>query len=231
MRKRWDDSVKEKAIELRKLGYSFGRLTRELQVSKSTLHSWIRGIKRPEKFTQQDRIRWAKEIQPLGAQMQRKKRQVKIAKIESDVRKEISQLAVNKEIKKALLAALYWSEGSKVRGMLQFVNTDPRLSLLFISVLRDCYQVDESKFRVRLHLHFYHREKEVKEFWSKLLKIPLNQFTKTYRKHRSKERTFRRNFGGICFLRYNSDELRERIIHYSYALGEKITGKIEVPVA
>ena len=102
---------------------------------------------------------------------------------------------------------------------------------LFITLLRECYKIDESKFRVRLHLHFYHREKDVKIFWSQLLKIPESQFTKTYRKYRSQEKTFRRNFGGICFLKYNSDDLRERIVQFALALGEKITGQIDVPVA
>ena len=120
---------------------------------------------------------------------------------------------------------LYWSEGSKGRGMLTFANTDPRLMLLFITLLRNCYSLDESKFRVRIHIHWYHKEKNVKQFWSELLKIPEHQFTKTYHKKRSKEQVFRKNVGGICFLIYNSDYLREQLVHYSYALGEKITGR------
>lgn len=231
MKNRWALSIKEKARELRKQGYSFGQLTTELNVSKSTLHAWIRDVKRPEKFSQLDRIRWAKEIQPLGAAMQKQKREQRISNLMAEIKTEIHTTIINSEMKKALLSALYWSEGSKGRGMLVFANTDPRLVLLFTTLLRECYQVQESKFRVRLHLHYYHSEKPIKLFWSKLLKIPEDQFTKTYRKHRSKERTFRRNFGGICFLKYNSDDLRERLVQYAYALGEQITGKIDVPVA
>ncbi|MEK7165241.1 MAG: hypothetical protein AAB874_00340, partial [Patescibacteria group bacterium] len=136
---------------------------------------------------------------------------------------------VTTELCKSVLCALYWAEGSKNRGMLNFANTDPKLLKLFITLLRQCYKLDEQKFRIRLHLHWYHKEKELKIFWSKLLNIPVSQFNKTYRKKRSKERVFRKNIGGICFLRYNSDNLREQVMHYSQAFGEKITGKVLFP--
>ena len=66
-----------------------------------------------------------------------------------------------------------------------------------------------------MHLYYYHREKEIKTFWSKLLNIPENQFEKTYRKYRSKEKTFRRNFGGICFIKYYDVYLKSRKIAHA----------------
>jgi len=231
MRHYWDDSVKEKAKQLREKGYSFGQLTKELSVSKSTLHQWIRGIQRPSKFTALDRKRWIKEIQPLGAQGNHKKRMDKIAFIIEEAKQEIITFNVTKDVKKAMLAMLYWSEGSKGRGMLVFANTDPRIMVLFITLLRDVFKLEESKFRIRIHIHWYHKEKFVKQYWSNLLQIPLSQFEKTYHKKRSKEKTFRKNVGGICFLKYNSDYLREQIVQYMVLLGEKFTGEIVVPTA
>lgn len=228
---RWPDDIKEKAKILRKQGYSFGQLTKEFGVAKSTLHQWIRGFQRPQKFTRQDRIRWIKEIQPLGSQAQRKKREQMVDQIIQEVKEEVAKFSITNDMLKAMLAMLYWSEGSKVRGTFSFANTDPRLMLLFITLFRRCYPIKEEKLRVRLHLHWYHREREVRAFWSKLLHVPEKQFHKIYRKRRSKEKTFRRNFGGICFLRYNNEHLREEVVHFSYALGERITGKVDVPVA
>lgn len=195
------------------------------------MHQWIRGEKRPAKFSRLDRIRWIKEIQPLGAQGNKKKRLKIIDQIIGEAKNEILKLRINEEMSKVIVTMLYWAEGTKVRGALQFANTDPRLILLFVKLLRRCYKLDESKFRVRLHLHYYHKEKVIKDFWSKLLNIPVDQFEKTYRKYRSKEKTFRRNFGGICFIKYYDVYLKEKIIQYGYALGEKTTGKINVPVA
>ncbi len=231
MKNRWPEEIKLKAKSLRKKGYSYGQLTRELHVSKSTLHQWIRGIKRPESFSKLDRIRWAKEIQPLGALANKRKREEKIAGLRENISKELEKVIIDKNLEKSMLSMLYWAEGTKVKGVLQFANTDPRLHLLFITLLRRCYLLDENRFRIQLHLHYYHREKEVKKFWSTLLNIPEKQFIKIYRKYRSKERTFRRNIGGICLLRYNSVNLKDEIINYSQLITTKIIGQVNVPVA
>jgi transposase len=231
MRRYISIEVKNKAVELRKNGSSMGAIAKSLCVSKSTAYEWTKNMEGAARFAQIGRERWIKEVQPLGAQGQRRKRELKIQKIIQAVNEELFDFTLAKEMEKAMLAMLYWSEGSKGRGMLVFANTDPRLMVLFITLLRSCYVIDENKFRVRLHIHWYHKELDVKRFWSKLLNIPESQFTKTYHKRRSREKVFRKNIGGICFLIYNSDNLREQLVHYSYALGEKITGKINVPVA
>ncbi len=225
MKRRWPKETIEKAILLRKQGSSFGQLTKEFGVAKSTLHMWVRGVKRPEKFTKEARIRWIREIQPMGAKAQHIKREKMLEQLTYDVHKETQLASLSRETQKAMLSMLYWVEGAKGRGTLIFTNTDPKLMALFVVLLRNCYEVDEKKFRVRLHLHWYHKESAVKKFWSELLNIPEGQFNKTYHKQRSKERVFRKNVGGICFLKYNSDYLRERILRYGYALEERITRK------
>lgn len=223
--------IKKTAQQLRKKGNSIGQIAKELAISKSTVHEWTKTMAGARRYAQLGKERWIRELQPLGAIGQRKKREKKIALIEEEAQSELSNMTVTRDVQKAVLAALYWAEGTKGRGMLKFTNTDPRLMCLFLTLLRQSYVLDERKFRVRLHLHWYHKEKIVKMFWSNLLKIPETQFRKTYKKKRSKEKVFRKNVGGICFLQYNSDYLREQIMHYSYAFGEKITGKIEAPVA
>lgn len=225
MRRYISIEVKNKAVELRKNGGSMGAIAKSLGISKSTAYEWTKNMEGAARFAQIGRDRWIKEVQPLGAQGQRRKRELKIRGIIQEVNDELSVFTQTKEVEKSMLSMLYWSEGSKGRGMLTFANTDPRLMLLFITLLRRCYSLDESKFRVRIHIHWYHKEKGIRKFWSDLLKIPESQFTKTYHKRRSKEKVFRKNIGGICFLIYNSDYLREQIVRYSYALGERITGK------
>jgi len=119
---------------------------------------------------------------------------------------------------------LYWAEGAKhekVSGLI-FVNTDPKLLELFISLLRNCYELDEKKFRVRLHLHYYHPIKETRQFWSKLLEIPESQFTKTLIKRRSLKKRFRKNFHGICILSYLSSSIRKEILALGYAIHNQI---------
>ena len=78
MKHKWSKIIKEKAELLRKKGYSYNQLSKKLKVPKSTLHEWIRGVQRPVKFSRLDRIRWIKEIQPLGAQGNKRKRECEI---------------------------------------------------------------------------------------------------------------------------------------------------------
>lgn len=222
MRHKWNNSIKEKAISLRKNGYSYGQLVKELGVAKSTLHQWVRGLTRPTKFSKMDRLRWFKEIQPMGAMANRKKKDQMLKTIDEEVRYEVLQIKLNIDMKKIITSMLYWAEGGKTGGTVQFTNTDPKLMKLFLYLLRECYEIDEGKLRIRLHLHYYHKIRIVKKFWSQLLDIPLQQFYKTFIKKRSKGRRFRKNFGGICALRYNSTYLKERILRYGYVLFENI---------
>ena len=228
---KWDSELKIKAKKLREKGYSLSRLEREIKVPRSTIHYWLKGTKKPEHFTKEERLRWIKSIQPLGALANRKKHELWVEKFKEEADEEIANSRLDTEVKKSLLSILYWTEGNKTGGIVQFVNTDPRMVLLFITLLRECYQIDETKLRLRLHLHEYHDERKTKKFWSELLKIPTDQFYKTYRKERSKEKIYRKNFGGICFIRYNSTYLKEKLLQRAYSLAEKLVGKISVPVA
>lgn len=229
---RWSIEKKTEARNLRLNGASFNLIIKKLNVPKSTLSFWLKDIPRPDNLYFTNRKDWLDKIRLLAANANRKKRQQSTDKIIHEVKKDIESwedISVIK-IQKIMLALLYWAEGNKGRQVIQFANTDPRLALLFITLLRNSFRLDESKFRVRLHLHDYHQEKEVKKFWSDLLKIPESQFNKSYRKARSKEKTFRRNFGGICFIKYNSVYLQERIMQYAYLLADKFIGKVTVPV-
>lgn len=213
-------------------GSSFSEINQKLKVPKSTLSLWVKDIPKPQNMYFTNQKEWLDKIRILAAKANRAKRQKVIKTIELEVEKDVKDWNSfsSKEMQKTILAVLYWAEGTKGRQVLQFANTDPRLILLFVTLLRKAFVIDETKLRVRLHLHYYHKEKEVKGFWSNLLGIPLSQFNKTYRKHRSREKVFRRNFGGICFIKYNSVYLQERIMQYAYAIAEKLIGKVNVPV-
>lgn len=226
MRRVIPEKIKQNVKTLRTQGLSIGQIANKVGIAKSTVYEWTKTIDGAAKYAELGRVRWLKELQPLGAMGQRRKREKRIAQLELTTKNAISEFEITQDVQKAILSALYWAEGTKVRGILTFANTDPKLALLFITLLRNCYTLDESKLRIRLHLHEYHDEDNIKRFWSNLLKIPIRQFTKTYLKHRSKEKTFRRNIGGICFISYNSVYLKEEIVQFGQILGEKITNNL-----
>lgn len=221
----------EDANKLRKEGLSYGVISNKLSIPKSTLSTWFKNEPKPNNLYFTDRNSWLKIIREKAAEANRNKRISRQEKLGVEIEKEIKGWDLNNnENQKIILAMLYWAEGTKGGTVVSFTNTDPRLVSLFVTLLRLTFEIDESKFRVRLHLHDYHDEDAAREFWSKLLRIPQNKFYKSYRKEGGKEKTFRRNYGGICNVKYNSVYLQERIMAYARYIAEKLIGKINVPV-
>ncbi|MSU45122.1 MAG: hypothetical protein EXS47_00600 [Candidatus Zambryskibacteria bacterium] len=165
------------------------------------------------------------KIRPLAGRMKTKIRLDGLEKIRISIEEEVSSYPLkSKDFQKSLLAMLYWAEGSKHERIsgLKFTNTDPKLIDLFASLLRNCYEINEARFRIYLQLHYYHPVKKTKQFWSNLLHIPEAQFNATTIKKRSRKKRFRKNFMGICSLCYLSSDIRKEILAIGYAIQKQI---------
>lgn len=216
--------IRGEARRLRSDGASLNEISKELNVPKSTLHLWVCDLPNIRLLTEQDRLAHLERIRPLASKVLRQQREDRLFKIREQVAAQLeAYTSLDNELLKAILSVLYWAEGTKGRGLVNFANTDPKLSLLFITLLRRCYQIDEAKIRIRLHLHHYHKRKETRRFWSNLLGVPEAKFGKIYVKKRSKTKKFRQNFAGICFIKYHSEDLRYEILERGYLLAEQIT--------
>lgn len=227
--RKWNKDDIAKARELRNKKHSYTSISRTLKIPRSTLHSWLCDIQVCS-TTPEMKAAHLKRIQPLATQAIIKERQNRLLNIRNNVTKQVEHIFFFQEqdYLKSLLAMLYWAEGSKTRGPLTFANTDPRLCLLYITLLRGGWKIDESKLRMRLHLHYYHPIKKTKEFWSNLLGINQDKIGKIYIKPRSKSKKFRHNFAGICFIRYYDENLRNEILDWAFQIGDKITGYVPV---
>lgn len=224
--------IKERVVGMRKKGFTFGQIRKIYLIPKSTLSNWCEDLPKPKHLYYKNRIQWLNLIRKKSVKVNKKKREDKVQRIIEGVKKEVNKWTFlnSKQTQKGFLSLLYWAEGQKLpvkSAPVKFVNTDPKLMLLFLTMLRNCYQLDESKLKARLHLHWYHNEKKVRHFWSKLLDIDESLFTKTYFKPRSKTKRFRRNFAGICFVTYGSVDLRWEIMQTGYNIQEKISGKVK----
>lgn len=216
--------LKEKVEKLRSSGVTYGQLTSSFKIPKSTLSSWL-GKKYPGVFDKEARLKHLESIRILAQDRARKVRLEKEIVLRDRVAKEFKLYPVTHiGFQKSILASLYWAEGAKhdkVSGV-RFANTDPKMIALFMTLLRGCYSPDETRFRVRLHVHYYHKKNEVKNFWAQLLKVPKSQFWKIYEKKRSKTKRFRKNFMGICFIYHPDSNIRKELMEISRNLGELI---------
>jgi len=87
----------------------------------------------------------------------------------------------------------------------------------FVALLRTTFVLDESRFRVCLHLHDYHDPAEEMRFWSELTSIPAQQFLKPYHKPHTQKR-IRAGYRGCAQIRYYDVSVARKLL----ALGRRL---------
>lgn len=168
---RYSDSVKSKAINLRKDGYSYSFAAQKIGCSKSTLSYWLKDIDyNPNKYTLQ-RIKNARIKAGKTKKEHRRKEKAKIRKV---AKKALGSLT-KKELKIAG-AALYWGDGRKHDGIVGLVNSDPKMIKFFVKWLRAICKVPLANMRLELHLYPDCDIDFLTQFWADATGIPIKQF-------------------------------------------------------
>lgn len=220
---RYTKEVKREVLRMGKSGKTYPEIREKFLIPKSTLSVWFKNAgKKPDRTRQLEHL---KRIRPIAVATIRRNKEKRVALATGIAGKELRQLPLkSKSVQKAFLAMLYWAEGTKSdQAGLRFVNTDPILAKLYISLLRSAYLLDESRIRIRIHLHYYHHHHEAIAFWSKLLEVPSSQFGKIYVKKRSVLKRFRKNFQGICFINYFDGAVRRELLSLGQQIAQKYT--------
>lgn len=206
-----NDLLKKQAISLRKAGYSLKQISTMLLIAKSTASVWVRDIemKMPAKHRLDRR---SAEARQRGAIERKRRLTVKYNVIEQIVKDDLVSLKLNKTIKRLLCAFLYWGEGAKTRKDLRFINSDPKAIAIFLELFRESFEINELKFRARLHLHEYHNERKQLIFWSKITKIPLHRIS-IYRKPNTGKR-IKDEYPGCISINYSDTKIFTALTGY-----------------
>jgi len=213
---------KEKAIKLRKQGYSYSEILKKVLVSKSTLSLWLRSIglaKRQEQRLTEKKLAAMKR----GWEACRQKRLRTTEEIKTKARNEIERLS-SRELW-LIGIALYWAEGHKEKirsGNVRFTNSDPQMIKLFLRWLRKICKISKKDIFCEIYLHetAAHREREIRKYWSKITNFPPIQFQKIrWKKHKinTKRKNIGKNYRGLLRI----------TVRKSTNLNRKITGWIE----
>jgi len=217
--------TKGRADRLRSRGKNYREIKELLGIPKSTLSTWF-SKKHANIFDKKAQLIHLAKIRPIAQQSIRKRIERRDNVTRLGATQLLKKLESSELISKLALGLLYWAEGTKspqTNGVI-FTNTDPLMIKLFATLLRDSYQVDENRFRIRIHVHYYHEKKTLVKFWSDLLDIPKEKFAPLLVKPRSKKRRFRKNPKGICFLCYHNSNIRREILAIARAFAEKVIG-------
>lgn len=213
---------KQKAIKLRKQGYSLNEISYQLNVAKSMASLWARDIKLSKKAI--------KRLSTKITQGQHKSAEIKkiktreLLEIFNNNAFDLVDPNLNKETLKICCALLYWCEGAKTCDtFVHFTNSDIKLIRTFVYLLRQSFNLDERKFRACIHLHSYHNSDRQIRLWSKITKISEKQFTKPYRKANS-GKIIRPGYPGCIQIKYYDVNISRELLAIAKIFSQKYGG-------
>lgn len=173
---------RELVTDLRRQGLSYKEIKEKTPfiISKSTLSDWCKDIELTTK--QKNRLnKLFKDGNYRGRLLGSKKNQLVRAKEVEEIRKkaksEIPSLSKNEFWLAGLM--LYWAEGNKKRSV-GISNSDPELIRFIIRWFRSVCGVSDERFKIYLNIHSGQDDRQIKEFWSSVIGIPVSQFGKSY---------------------------------------------------
>lgn len=165
-------SLREKALEFRKNGFSYTYISAKTGLSKSTLSGWLTNIPyTPNKET----VATFGKARAAASARRAKMRQESIQAIRKIASKEVGEMSQRDLFMFGL--ALYIGEGSKTNGQVRMINSDPRIiqsTIIWFKMLG----VQSHQFKLRLHLYPDSDVKKSLQFWSRATSIPVSQFQK-----------------------------------------------------
>lgn len=203
---------KHLAIKLRKQGLSYNKISKVLDIPKSTLSEWLSGLKWSVAI-RSDLSRRANYIARKRLRLINKKRREYWEQWREEAREEARKDFQNL-IRNPLFIAgamLYWGEGDSnlTNGHIGFTNTNPNMMRLFTLFLMQICKIPKEKIRVQMVLYPDLDEGKCKNFWSSETGIPKEYFYKT-QFIRGRHPTKRLSHG-IFMVRFSSRQLKEKI--------------------
>jgi cell division protein FtsB len=217
---------KQKAIKLRKHGYSYSEILKQVPVAKSTLSLWLQSVG----LSKQQKQRLTKKKLESALRGARRKREQKIAlinKLHREAEKDIKK--ITKRELWLIGIMLYWAEGSKEKDTaanIQFSNSDPVMIKLFLKWLIDICNIGYNKinFSIYIHENHKHRLEKVINYWVQKIGLSKKFFTGVYFKKgnpKTKRTNVGNNYYGVVRIRVReSSDLNRKIVCWVHGVAK-----------
>ncbi len=165
---------KQRAVELREKGMSYGLIGEQLGVSKSTLSNWLKDLPYTPNEQVLSRIKRGQGSYGLH------RRQMRIDEIYRLNARGVSEVGkVSKRDLWMVGLGLWIGEGSKTMEQIRLVNSDPRVVRLFINWLREICELEDENITIAMHLYPDSDEHSSMRYWMNITELPKKQFRKT----------------------------------------------------
>ena len=180
-------SIREKANELRKAGYSYSYISGETKVTKGTLSAWLSHIPYVPNDEMVKRMGKARTASGLA------KHRLKLESLRSanqQAKKDIGILCKRDIFMLGL--GLYMGEGTKTHDIVRVINANPQVMNFAIRWFKEVCGMNNFNFKVRLHVYPDNDITKSIKFWSQTTSLPENRFQKTYVDVRKGKKMFKR---------------------------------------
>jgi hypothetical protein len=206
--------LRQKATALRKLGKTYSEIQKELKtkIAKNKLSYWCKGVVMPPWYKKKIikiNIANFSKARSLGQKALSEKRQTYLENLAKNNLVDISRL--DKYTQKLLLSILYLGEGAKHSrsSTLTLGSSNPMIIKLYLKLLKNCYSIEKSKFRVRIQCRFDQNINDLEDYWEKITEIDKKQFYPTYIDQRTKGKpTLKKGYKGVCTIHYFNKEIQ-----------------------
>jgi hypothetical protein len=131
----------------------------------------------------------------------------------------------NKETMELALAMLYLGEGFKKTDT-GIGNSDPMILIFFISLLKRLYGVKTEDMKCYLHLRADQNPEKMRLYWSKTLKIPVENFGKASIDKRTEGSKTYDSYKGVCIVRCGNVAIQRKLVYLSRIYCEKMISNL-----
>ncbi len=203
------EQIIEKVLKDRIEGFSYREISDKYGISKSTASLWLKDVKVSGKGKKRLSL-LSDDGRKKAANTNKEKAKKRFLEVLENCSVLTSKHRKNHEDLKIYLALLYWGEGAKTGRRMMFINSDPEMIKTFLYLLRKSFLVDENKFRAVLHLHDYHKDYEMLEYWSAFTKISKNRISIHRKENTGKQK--KDNHRGCISIRYGDVRIMDEIL-------------------
>lgn len=181
-------SKKEKAVDLRKEGYSYKYISEKTGVAKSTLSNWLTDISYKANKETVDKVGRAR-----AASIETKRR-LKMESIERAGKQAAVDIEdVSQRDLFMLGLGIYIGEGTKTADVIRIINANPKIIKLSIRWFKEVIGLSDKNITLRMYLYPDNNENECRNFWKKETGLSDKNFLSTQFDHRKNKKIKKRN--------------------------------------
>lgn len=201
----------DSAIELRKLGKSVREIAKTLGVSKGSVSSWVKDVRLTDI---QVEVLNSCRGKYLGVAHKVFVENSRINRL--NYQQEGRQKARENESDHKAMCMLFWAEGSKTKNSCILTNSDVRMMVYFVSLLKKFFVLQNENFTVNIKVHIDNgiSLEDIENWWLDKLQLPKSCLRKASVDHRvvsgKKGRKNRLHYG-VCSVHVNETRVVQHI--------------------